>query len=175
MITAYDLTDGAEPMTHREINYLKMLAANLPLCPLIVNIGAADGVSTCAFLEARPDALIYSVDVEPCPQEFEHLEACGLDPNCVMRLLGDSKQLGLAFEEQCDLLYIDGDHWNAAGDIEAWVKTGKVKSNGIVAFHDWQEICPENNPGAVYEQVNEHMAGYVMIGHVDRVIAFRMP
>ncbi len=172
---SYDMTDGKEPMTHREINYLKMLASNLPLCPLIVNIGAADGVSTCAFLEARPDALIYSVDVEPCPQEFEHLDACGLDRNCVMRLLGDSKAIGLAFEEQCDLLYIDGDHWNAAGDIEAWVKAGRVKHGGIIALHDFIEEPPENNPGSVYQDVQRELAGYVMVGRADRVIAFWMP
>lgn len=175
VVNSYDLSDGREPVSHKEIDYLKELAGSLPTDPLIINIGAATGVSTCAFLEARPDAFILSVDILECQQELDNVEACGLDRERVVRVLGDSKILGPPCPYRCDMLFIDGDHWNAAADIESWVKTDKVKSGGIVAFHDYQEVCPSNNPGAVYDHVNEGMKGYEQLGWVDRVIAFRVP
>ena len=168
---SYDLTDGKEPVSHAEIDYLKDLANMLPENPVIVNIGA--GVSTCAFLEARPDCFVHSVDVRPCPEEIENVGRCGLDKSRVLRWLGDSKVIGPKFPYECDLLFVDGDHWGVAADIEAW--TGRMKPGGIMAFHDYQEVCAPNNPGSVYEHVNEGMVGYEKIGEVERVIAFRTP
>jgi predicted O-methyltransferase YrrM len=172
---AKDLTDGKEPVSHAEVDYLKELASTLPENPVIVNIGAATGVSTLAFLEERPDCFIYSVDINECEQELEHVKQGGHDVRQVVRLLGDSKLIGPKFPYKCNMLFVDGDHWNAAGDIEAWVETGKVKSGGVIAFHDYQEVCAPNNPGSVYEHVNAGMIGYEKLGEVDRVIAFRMP
>ena len=172
---SYDLTDGKEPVSHAEIDYLKELAWTLAKDPVIVNIGAATGVSTTAFLEERPDCFIYSVDIYPCEQEFANVTKCGQDRSRVVRLLGDSTEIGPEFPYQCDMLFIDGDHWNAKGDIEAWVETEKVRPGGIIAFHDYQEVCAPNNPGSVYEHVNEGMVGYKKLGEVERVIAFRMP
>lgn len=171
-MTSYDLTDGQEPISHNEIDCLKKLARMLKPAPIIVNIGAATGVSTCAFLEERPDALIYSVDVLPCEEEFENLRRCGLNVQRVSRILGDSKNAGYDFPYMIDLLFVDGDHWNAGGDIDAWVKTGKV--SGIVAFHDYMEECPPNNPGSVYEHVEAGMQGYERICRVERVVAFHV-
>lgn len=167
-MTSYDLTDGKEPISHAEIDCLKKLARMLPEDPIIVNIGAATGVSTCAFLEERPDATVYSVDMLPCEQELDNVGRCGLDRTKVIRLLGDSKDIGPEFPHVCDLLFVDGDHWNAGGDIDAW--TGKVQ--GIVALHDYMEEPPSNNPGSVYEQVNDRMKDPLC--RVERVIAFRV-
>lgn len=177
-MTSYDLTDGQEPVSWQEIDYLKQLAAGLPDNPLIVNIGAATGVSTCAFLEARPDCRIYSVDIEECQGEFDNVRACGLDAARVIRLLGDSVEIGPHFPYQADLLFIDGNHWGAGKDLAAWVDTGKVKPGGILACHDFQEVCPPNNPGSVFADVTawHSLHGeYAELGRVDRVIAFRCP
>jgi predicted O-methyltransferase YrrM len=178
-LTAKDLTDGHEPMSHAEVDCLKELADTLPLHPLIVNIGADVGVSTLAFLEARPDCIIFSIDVLPCEQELEHVRQGGHTGRRVIRVLGDSKEIGPAFPYQADLLFIDGDHWGAGKDIEAWVYTGKVKPDGIVAFHDYiVPPNPENNPGCVYDDVNrwaDSHPEYRQIAWVDRVIAFRVP
>jgi len=171
-MNSYDLTDGHEPMSHAEIDCLKALASELPDHATIVNIGAADGVSTCAFLEARPGALIYSIDVEECPQEFDNVRRCGLDATRVIRLLGRSEQIGASFPYRCDMLFVDGGHFNAANDIDAW--RDKVVPGGIIAFHDYQEVCPPNNPGSVYADVNAKMDVSQAIAEVDRVIAFRV-
>lgn len=175
---AYDLTDGKEPMSWAEIDCLAELAGGLPANPIIVNIGAATGVSTLTFLEARGDCFIYSVDVLPCTEEFENIRKAGEDYRRVVRLLGDSKVIGVTFPYDCDLLFIDGDHWGAGKDIEAWVNTGKVKSGGVIALHDWQPGgCAPNNPGSVTEDVIawREQARYEQLVEVERVIAFRMP
>lgn len=173
-MNSYDLTDGHEPMSHAEIDCLKALVRLLPDEPLIVNIGAADGVSTCAFLEEQPGALIYSVDVEPCPQEFENARRCGLDASRIMRLLGRSEEIGVHFPYLIDLLFVDGGHFNAGNDIDAWLHM--VRTGGIVAFHDYMAEPPPNNPGTVYQDIEDRamLYRYAVIDRVDRVIAFRV-
>jgi predicted O-methyltransferase YrrM len=172
IMNSYDLTDGQEPMSHAEIDCLKMLTGELPEKPTIVNIGAADGVSTCAFLEASPDAFIYSIDVEQCPQEFDNVRGCGLDDSRVVRLLGRSEEIGVEFPYRCDLLFVDGGHFNAGNDIDVW--RDKVKRGGIIAFHDYQEVCPPENPGSVFTDVNSRLDPDSAMALVDRVIAFRV-
>lgn len=180
---SYTLTDGHEPISHAEIDYLAELASSLPDAPIIVNIGAWIGVSTCTFLEARPDCLIYSVDVNQCEAEFENARRFGMDADRIIRLLGDSKAFGQVWNDivnldgtraypDPDMVFVDGDHWNARGDIDAW--RDKIKPGGVMVFHDWMRECPPNNPGDVYAQVNEGMAGYEQIGQVERLIAFRV-
>jgi predicted O-methyltransferase YrrM len=170
---SYQLTDGHEPMSWVEIDRLAELAQELPPNPLIVNIGAATGVSTCTFLEARPDARIYSIDVEICQQEFDNAHLLGLDTARVLRLLGDSKVIGADFDQLADMVFCDGDHWGAAGDIATWLD--KVKEGGLFVFHDWQPVPAANNPGDVYEQVLANMPMDKQYGSVvDRVIAFKL-
>jgi predicted O-methyltransferase YrrM len=172
---AYSLTDGQDPMTYAEIDYLAELARALPPQPVIVNIGAADGLSTVTFLEARRDALVFSCDVEPCQAEIDNVRAAGLDWTRVIRLLGRSQDTGMTFPYQCDLLFIDGGHTYDAvkGDILAWVP--HVKDGCVFAFHDYiPGEKPANNPSEVDSAVDELVLGrYVEVGRVDRIIAFR--
>lgn len=169
---SYQLTDGHEPISHAEIDYLAELVKSLPDKPIIVNIGAYIGVSTCTFLEAKPNCIIYSVDVEECKAEFENARKFGFDEHRIKRILNDSKIAGKQFPYEVDMVFVDGDHWNAQGDIDAW--RDKIKPGGIMAFHDYMEVCPDNNPGDVYRQVNDGMEGYDMMGRVERVVAFRI-
>jgi len=171
-MNVYDLTDGQDPMTHAEIDCLRDLAAGLPPSSVIVNIGAAAGLSTIAFLEGCPTGVIYSVDVDECPQEFDNAAKCGVDTARIIRVLGRSEEIGQAFSLKCDLLFVDGGHFNAGADIDAW--RDKVKPGGVIAFHDYMEHCPPNNPGSVYKDVNEHFDEGEAIIRVDRVIAFRL-
>lgn len=170
---SYTLTDGKEPISHAEIDALADLARSLPADPVIVNIGAWIGVSTCTFLEARPDCLIYSVDVDPCEAEFENARQFGLDASRIIRLLGDSKTIGQYFPYEADMVFVDGNHWGAGEDIKVWLD--KVKPGGIFCLHDYMEEPPPNNPGSVYQDVRQsELMNYEMLVRVERVIAFRI-
>lgn len=174
---AYRLTDGTDPMTCAEIDCLASLAHVLLAQPVIVNIGAGDGLSTLSFLEASPSAVVFSCDIDACEREMENVHAAGLDATRVIRLLGRSQDIGLHFPYQCDLLFVDGghDYSSVKGDILAWLP--HVKSGGIFAFHYYiVGEKPANNPAEVDQAVNELVIGrYEEIARVDRVIAFRMP
>lgn len=169
-ITAYDLSDGKEPMSHTEIAFLEQLADLTPSAPIIVNIGAADGLSTITFLTRRPEGVIYSVDVLPCPQELANVRRAELDSRRVIRLLGRSERIGWHFPYKIDLLFIDGGHFNAANDIVFW--SDKVRFGGVIAFHDYMEEPPANNPGSVYQDVQALMDDYAQIGRAERAVAF---
>ena len=174
---AHRLTDGQDPMTYAEIDYLRELARDLPVHPVIVNIGAADGLSTVTFLEARRDAVVFSCDIGACEREIENVAAAGLETARVIRLLGRSQDIGAAFPYQCDLLFIDGGHDDASvrGDIKAWVP--RVKPGCVFAFHDYiPGEKPANNPAEVDAAVDALVIGrYPEVGRVDRIIAFRVP
>lgn len=173
MYKSYSLTDGQEPISHNEIDYLAELALMLPDKPTVVNIGAWIGVSTCTFLQAKPDCIIYSVDVNPCQAEFENARRFGLDASRIIRLLGDSVAVGENFPYPVDMVFVDGNHWGAGKDIEVWL--GKVRSGGIFCLHDYMEFPPENNPGSVYADVQASvLMDKEKIGEVERVIAFRV-
>jgi len=172
---AYALTDGNDPMTYGEIDLLYDLAAKLGPNPIVVNIGAADGLSTITFLEGCADAFVFSLDVEECPQERANVEAAGLDLARVARVLGRSQEAGREFPYEADLVFVDGghDYESVKGDIETWAP--HVKPEGMLAFHDYiPPPPPANNPSYAYDAINENLPdGFVMIEHVDRLIVFR--
>lgn len=124
-------------MRAEEVDALQDLARRLPDGPVIVNIGAGLGTSACAFLEARPDAVVLSVDVAECPEEREALVECELDDRRCIRLLGHSQEIGQAWPYPIDALFIDGGHEYAEcyADYTAWIEY--VRPGGWVAFHDY--------------------------------------
>ena len=175
MLKSYDLA-GADPrpITKPEIGGLKRLASWLPENPVIVNIGAAQGVSTLAMLEARPDCFIFSVDMGACPQEYDNLMRAGLDIYRVVRVLGRSQDIGLKWPYQIDMVFIDGDHSKngVRGDIKAW--RPKVRPGGIISFHDYiPEPIPAHIKGRVVYAVDGLMKEHEEIIRVERLIAFR--
>jgi predicted O-methyltransferase YrrM len=179
-MTVYDLTDGQDPMTRAEIDALRELARDLPASatighspPIVVNIGAADGISTIAFLEGCPTATIYSVDVEPCEREFENAARCGVDAGRIRRVLGRSEAIGRTFPYLVDLLFVDGGHFNAGNDLDTW--GDKVKAGGVIALHDFiAPPCPPNNPGTVHDDVVARFDLSTALWQIDRLVAFRV-
>jgi len=144
-ISAKDITGEVYHHTEGDVDTLHQLAGMLPPGPVIVNIGACFGTSTLAMLEARPDAFIFSVDINICPKEPEHLDLAGVEARRVVRCLGKSKEIGRHWPEQStDLVFVDGGHTYQCvlNDIVTWTKT--VKPGGIIAFHDYDtESLPD--------------------------------
>jgi predicted O-methyltransferase YrrM len=165
-------------MSKREVDGLKRLCQQLPRNPVIIQIGAERGVSTLAMLEERPDAFIFSIDMDPRPEEFENLRKAELNAGRVVRGLGRSQGMGVYWPSdwKCHLLYVDGDHreMGAVGDIANWVP--KVADGGIAAFHDY--IHPDDRGPSIQGRVWEALQGSEMMDkevvlHVHRLIAFR--
>ena len=167
-LTSKDLADKYGMMDRGEVELLKKCAEQLREDPIVVNIGAGFGTSSAAILEARPNALIFSIDKDPQPQERENLVKCGLDFTRCIRILGLSWEVGIHFPFGVDLIFVDGSHEKSSihKDVVTWLP--KVSSDGIILFHDY------NHPRApgVTKIVDRVMADYKVIGAERFLIAY---
>lgn len=159
-----------KPLTENEALALAEIAKTLPANPVIIQIGAYIGASTIALLETRPNSTIFSIDIKPSMQEIVNVAEAGLDSDGVIRLLGDSGNIGRYFPYQCDLLFFDGDHREAGikRDIETWLHTAR----GLIAFHDY---IPDNPPirNQVAKVVDE-MIDLPVVLEVERLKVFEL-
>lgn len=169
MLTSRSLRDWVQSMGYLEIDWLKEQAAALPPDPVIVNIGAAAGVSTLSMLEERPDALIYSCEIDPGAGELWSIEQAGLDKSRMIRL-GESAEAGYDFEGMVDLIFVDGGHDadQVMRDIDAWLP--HLKPGCVIAFHDYHNKI---SWASVSEGVDDVMVGYPIVADVETIRAFR--
>lgn len=164
MKTSEELRSAFKYLFPDELPALKELALSLSPMPLIVNIGAGSGTSGLAFLEARPDATLLTIDIEDRDSPFGSLfseravfKEAGLDHLKDIQwfqVRGDSKNIGNEWNKpvslrhyafpnfstmKIDLVFIDGDHVGESpwGDIVIWKK--HVRKGGILAVHDYQK------------------------------------
>jgi len=177
--SSHDLAgDDPNPMSHAEVDELKRLVGkeNLKFIdPVIINIGAERGTSTLAMLEERPDAYIFSIDIDARPGEIANVRRAGLDARRVVRILCRSQEVGELWPFWVSFVWVDGDHSydGIKGDIESWWP--RVRPRGIIAFHDYFEgEPPANNPSGAGQAVRELMIGnYELISEIERIRAFR--
>ena len=92
---------------------------------VIVNIGMGPGATMRCLRAGAPDADLVGVEIDP-------LWAA---PGPWQVLMGDSRTM--SFDRAIDLLLVDGDHSEegARADILNWAP--RVKTGGVVAFHDY--------------------------------------
>ncbi len=185
MVNSYELADKHGMLSHDEIDLLQFCAKIsgkhdpnrsvvdlLPNPITVVNIGANIGTSSCAILEANPNAFVFSIDVKPWPEERQHIVECGLNPKRIVRLLGSSSEIGVHFPYKADLVFVDGAHDDkgVTGDIEAW----KPKCKSIVLFHDYHHPNYAKKPGVNLDNiVDTAMADWERIGEARYLVAFR--
>ena len=165
------------PMTHKEVEALKHCVSKEMTTwtnPNIINIGAERGTSTLAMLEERPDAQIFSIDVNPSMAEIENARKAGLDTKRIIRLLGRSQEIGAMWPFWVHFIWVDGDHSyeGVKGDIEAWLP--KLMPKAIIAFHDYfEDEPPAHNPSGAGEAVRELMGDFDLVCEVERIRGFR--
>jgi hypothetical protein len=187
-----------------EVSALKKLAFELPPKSIVINIGAGAGTSSLAFLEARDDLFLHSVDtiMDDSPlgcltAEKREVSRAGLlcfgngEPR-FQQHHQSSVDLGRQWNRQepfvpVNMIFIDGDHSyeGCRNDILVWLPN--LVERGVLAVHDFnkQEVYarpdlpakiphPQPWPG-VDRAVREClMAKYEAILNVDTLIAFRI-
>ena len=156
-----------------EVHALAALACLLPANPVVVNIGAGVGTSGLAFMEAREDLTLYTVEISPVSalgglqNERIAFDAAGFgNSERHHQILGDSRTVewphGLV-----DMVLVDGDK-DYHLDVPVWKP--RIKKGGIMAFHDYGG--PDWDHLRVI--VDEAMQGHERFLWVDTLAAFRV-
>lgn len=158
-----------------EVAGLKELAIALPPDPVVVNIGAGVGTSALAFLEAREDLFLYSVDIvkDISPtgglgNEKFALDSAGIDPDRYHQIHSDSIKCAVWWRDSIDLVFIDGEHSFEYVSTEGPLWYAHLKPGGVIAFHDYGTEFWGALVGAI-----DAMALGEPILHVDTLVAFR--
>lgn len=145
--TSEEVRDWLKYLFPDELSALKNITKSLPPSPLVVNIGAGGGTSGLAFMEARSDMSLVTIDITDESSPFGCLEAertvfaeAGY-PHVGQRWIqihGDSKKCPWD-QPPADLVFIDGDHsyLGCAGDIDTW--SPRIRPGGILAIHDYEK------------------------------------
>ena len=159
-----------------EVMALQLSANLLPKDkhPIIVNFGAGSGTSGLAFAEARPDAVIYTIDISEGGPEgglMNEINAFNeTDLKLPTQMLGSSSDAGERWGRGLvDYVFVDGAHdeEQVRKDIVAWKKN--LITGGIMAMHDYTS---PNWPD-VKVVADELLAGWDVIMQVDTVKVFR--
>lgn len=175
-VTAYDLCGSDYYIQRHDVDLLQRLAKMLLPSPVAVNIGAAFGTSAIALLSARDDLTVVSIDVQPCPEEFENLVRAGYATSGrYLRILGYSQDVARAWRfGYVDLLFVDGGHSYADcyGDLALWYP--HVRPGGVVAIHDYEaDMLPAIKP-AVDDFVAKQGNALQYVDRAGKLIAYRV-
>lgn len=177
-MSAHSIAQGIGYLTPREVDCIKLIAERLPEHPLCVNIGSGAGTSVLALYEARADAKIVDIDINPENGIAQLTEAGALADPRYQRLLGASQTI--EFHAVYDYLFIDGDHTEDGirGDLGAWLWRGKPKA--FLLVHDyWPYPADHELAGVDYwpdvrRVCDELMAGFVVIADIGRIRVYQL-
>lgn len=182
--TAHSVVDWTGYLYHEEVDALQELARSLPQGAHIINIGAGNGTSGLAFMEARADLRVTTIDITRESSPF----GCLAGEEAVFRsagfwgqprheqIHGDSKAVGAAWQRDLvDLVFVDGGHQEheAWGDLSIWRPL--IKPGGLMVVHDYEK-SEKIWPGvdrAVRRYIKEY--GDEVVLQVATMIAFRIP
>lgn len=172
-MNSYDLSQKYGMLETNEIDLLKQCVSLLPPRPVIVIIGANVGTATCSMLEANRRAFIFSIDPKPCADECNNLNACGLPSTQVVRLLGKSQDIGVAFPYVVDMVLVDGAHDPTA--VETDIKLWKPRAKYVMAFHDVDHPNYNDDTGFNFMTniVTNAMRDWRSIGQARYMIGYR--
>lgn len=185
--TAHSVADWTGYLYHTEIDALKELAQSLPENAHIINIGAGNGTSGLAFMEARTDLHVTTIDIQLESSPFGCLQgeeavfrSAGFwgDPRHE-QIHGDSKAVASSWRgagrSMVDMVFVDGGHQyhEAWGDLTLWRPL--INPNGIMAVHDYEKKAK------IWRGVDEAVREYIeiygdeIVLQVETLIAFRIP
>ena len=183
-----------------EVGEIKRLANLLRENPTVVNFGAGNGTSGMAFIEARPDLKLVTIDIMRHDSPFgcllaeeTHLRDAGYwDTREIEHFHSDSARLGRVWVKRqgrgkVDMVFVDGGHVapQPEQDILAWLPN--IRKGGIIAVHDYKkntaykpEHTTDNTPHPkpwpdVDDAVDRLLVPkFERIGLIDTLISFRV-
>lgn len=176
---AYQVSDWIGYLSRSDVDLLTELARSLPDNPVVINIGAGVGTSGLTFMEARPDLVLYSIDVNDFNNPYGGLvnernafqdAGFAFDPR-YHPILGKSHDVGRTWTGgPVDMVFVDDGHTppEIEGDITNWLP--HIKNGGIIAFHDY---CTGHHPGMA-GIVRQFIPDEFEIGRSDNTAAFRV-
>lgn len=196
---SYSVSDWLHYLTHNEIDFIKALSKMLPEAPRVAQLGAGGGTSGLAFMEARPDLFLYSIDQSWASNPLGCLEAeIGLlqDAGYISRtdvttwrylpIQGDTVTVGLDWTfGKIDMVLVDAgqEYQQVLSDLQVWMR--HLKPGGVIAVHDYHKIDffnrtqPEIDPALIKphpgkdQAVAEILEGkYQLIQVVDTLVAY---
>jgi len=140
------LRDAFNYLFQEELDYLYEITATLPPNPEIINIGSGAGTSGLAFLEARPDSHVSTIDITAESSPFGCLIAEELSAfvagvhDRLTQYHGESIEIGKAWDKGLvDLVFVDGDHTyeGCIGDMQVFGDL--LKPGGWLLVHDYNK------------------------------------
>jgi predicted O-methyltransferase YrrM len=177
---AHSIAEWLGYLKREEVDLLTLLAGKVNSdTPIFVNIGAGAGTSSFAMLEGNPKAVVFSVDMRTTEDEIstsEHLRLQEIDPSVAIRVIkiwGNSHNVGKSWPFPIDMLFVDGDHseqgcYDDLADFGKWVKPG-----GFIAVHDYQKSVWEKDVSKATDRYAlEHNLGTVAL--VKSIVAFKV-
>lgn len=179
MSIARNLAIGQGFLTVPEVDLIQQVVSRLPADPVCVNIGSGAGTSVIAVLEAREDAKIVDIDIDPMNGIAQVREAGYYNTPRYERIVGDSKAVIWPF--RCDYLFIDGDHFEPGirGDLDAWLP--RVNAFGYVLLHDYfpypagHELAGVDYWPDVRKVANQMIPPQWVYADADRLRVYRLP
>lgn len=163
MKTASELRKAFKYLFPDELSLLISLSQLLPPNPIVINIGAGAGTSGLAFMESRPDLILYTIDItnEESPfgslhSERQEMKLAGFGDQLGKRWIQihrDSATVGIVWQDHygsdnqpVDLVFVDGDHSveGCKADINAWWPL--IKPGGFMAVHDYAKQNIKTGP-----------------------------
>ena len=156
MLTARELNNRLPYLFGGEIDCLQKLGAMLPYDASVVMLGIGPALMALALLEGANNPIEFvGIDTDNFTG-VEHLKAAGFG-GMMKPIRADSQScFSLYPDESIDLLLIDACHRYecVVKDIAGW--WSKVKKGGIVFFHDYVPLEPDNGvKDAVVDMIDE--------------------
>lgn len=164
--------------TTDELDWLTVVAKNLPDDGQVVMLGAGPGVMAVAVRDGNTNIAMHIVDHNTCHYARAYLESFDYYKN-ITTLIAKSYIAGMMWDrnKKIDLLIIDADHSYEAvkSDLLAWLP--HLCLGGLVFFHDYDATgtvfaAQDRYPG-VRQAVEETMIGQELICRVGTSIVYR--
>lgn len=154
MLTARELNSVLPYLFGNEIEELQRLGAYLPEGALVVMLGVGPGLMALALLEGAGEKPFTFRGIDNNNfTALDHLAKAGKAGRLSVSNDDTAYHARNYNDERVDLLLVDADHtYNGVmRDLKAWYP--KVKSEGLILFHDY---IPQNEePNGVMEAVRD--------------------